>query len=477
MELTPSQLQTKHTIREFELGEGQMKAFNSPARFIAMVAGIQSGKSFTGAVWMMNQVDMYPNDEHLILASTYKVLNQATLKKFEDMLPKGWLKKVKSPDEFYYQILPNKSLGRTGKGRIWVRSAENPNKIEGMTIRSCWFDEAGDAPELAFTNVQGRLSILQGKCLITSTPYTWNWLKEFEEKWRKDTANGTRPGKLSYDYINYPSYQNPMFPMEEYERARISMPQHEFERRYLGLFTRPEGLIYQNFNADLMVKSLQDFASVTESDPLKDVIAGVDWGYRDATVIMVIGITKGGTYWVLDEWYGTEQENSAIADAALGLKKKWNIGYFYADSAYPQSVRAFNSKNIVTIPVKKTKNAQTTTYIKEGIGKIRQLMSESKWYVLDTCENTIKEYGRYRYKTKLLNGVKIVIDEPNDSDSHTMDATRYAVDTHMFIPDENIQVVKHEYNRLDTIFKRIEESEFGETEIDYDSYNDDYLYL
>jgi PBSX family phage terminase large subunit len=449
------------TPKEIKLGPGQFKAFQSKARFIALVAGIQSGKTFAGATWLINQADKYPNDEHLILASSYKVLNQATLRKFEQLAPKGWFKKVKSPEEFYYQILPN-DKGRTGQGRIWVRSAENANKIEGMTLRSCWFDEAGDGPEMAFENVQGRLSIKQGKCLLTSTPYLWNWLKKFEDDWRADTANGTREGELSYDYINYPSSDNPYFPKGEFERAKRALAPHVFERRYLGLFTRPEGLVYSVFDFENCMWSKSRLEMELALDPIHEVIGAVDWGYNDPAAMNVVAITQRGRYILLDEYYQTKQTQSTLVDVARGLKAKWNVKYFYADSAEPKSIRDFNSKGIVTMPVRKVPGQTGTSYINEGISKVRQLMAEGRLIVVDSNRETKRELGAYRYKSKEIGGVKIVIDDPEDADNHLMDVLRYVVDSHYVVAYEKPEA-ETEWNPLDQVFKRLAEKETDDT--------------
>lgn len=461
--------------RSVQLGPGQLKAFTSEARFIALVAGVQSGKTYAGANWMNHQVNLYPNDDHLIIASSYKVLSQATLKKFDELSPKGWYKLHRNPENFYYEILPNKK-GRTGKGRIWVRSAENPNKIEGMTLRSVWFDEAGDSDEVAFTNICARLSIKQGKCLLTSTPYTWNWLKKFEDDWKADTNNGTRSGKLSYDYINYPSYENPYFPMEEYNRMKLVLPEHDFNRRYLGIFTKPEGLIYPNFNPDRMVWNTKRLEEYLKRGGFTEVIAGVDWGYMDPTVISVVGLTKGGRYILLDEHFEVKEDIGDTIAAAKSLRDKWEISRFYCDSEQPAYISKFISDGLQAIPVRKKKPGETaSSYVKGGIGRIRQLMAEDRFTVLDSVTQHLRELQLYRYATKLQSGVRVVVDEPEDKDNHTMDALRYAIDSHWPSVYEVTEVRPE--TMVDRIFKRIEEAHAKEEESDWMGIETDYDYF
>ena len=216
---------------EITLSDFQERAVFSDSRFTAIISGIQGGKTFAGAVWSRMQYDNNPDDDGLICAPTYKILSQSTLPKFfeinKDLKP--YYKESKGIIE-----VPGR------KGVIYIRSTENPNVIEGMTLRWIWPDEAGQMKLQAWINIQGRVSILKGKVFITSTPYLFNWLvTDFYKQWKD--------GNRDYNVVQFRSVDNPYFPQEEFERVKNTMDKRTFERRYCGLFTKMEGLVYDDF--------------------------------------------------------------------------------------------------------------------------------------------------------------------------------------------------------------------------------------
>ncbi len=88
-----------------------------------------------------------------------------------------------------------------------------------------------------------RLSIHQGRVLVTTTPYDLGWLKQkLYDPWRQ--------GRKDIDVISFASIMNPTFPHEEFERARRDLPPWKFSLFYLAKFTRPAGLIYDCFNLE-----------------------------------------------------------------------------------------------------------------------------------------------------------------------------------------------------------------------------------
>src|SRR3990172_41567 len=228
--------------------------------------GFINHNTFVGAVWLLNKIQKYPNDSHLICAPTYKILQQSTLPKFRELVPSTVAK-------FHEQDSVFDIVGGTGK--IYVRSAEDPDTLEGMTLRSAWLDEAGNMKKRVWVIIQGRTSILQGQVFMTTSPYTMNWLYHEVYKPGEDEHK-------DFGVFQWMSIQNPKFPKEEYQRASTTMNATDFARRYKGLWRKREGLVYQQWNPLTMTF---DGSSPV---PIKEVVAGVDWGYQHPAAIAVI---------------------------------------------------------------------------------------------------------------------------------------------------------------------------------------------
>ena len=75
----------------FKYHDYQKKALDSEARFILLQAGIQSGKTMAGAMWLIKEILYYQGKgeiyDYAIVSPTYKLLQQSTLKKFLELAP------------------------------------------------------------------------------------------------------------------------------------------------------------------------------------------------------------------------------------------------------------------------------------------------------------------------------------------------------------------------------------------------------
>ncbi len=119
--------------RTVKLFTSQFEALNFTTQFCAAVAGVQSGKTFLGVHWTGKEIQEFPDKNGIIVAPTYKILQQATLKKFFDIFPE--LRR-------YYKEQKGEINLPTG-GTVFVRSADSPLGIEGITAHWVWLDEGG----------------------------------------------------------------------------------------------------------------------------------------------------------------------------------------------------------------------------------------------------------------------------------------------------------------------------------------------
>src|SRR5262245_27894960 len=122
---------------EFTPHIGQQYTLDSKARFIADITGLQGGKTTGGAIWFLREIyESYKRGERgnwLIAAPTVKILQQSTLPKFREFFPNDWgsWKEQKQCFELAWG------------DSIFVRSTDEPDHLEGMTVRGAWIDEAG----------------------------------------------------------------------------------------------------------------------------------------------------------------------------------------------------------------------------------------------------------------------------------------------------------------------------------------------
>lgn len=393
----------------------QYRAITSDKRFIAIISGIQGGKTFTGSLWEGKQILQYPKDDHLIVSPTYKILNQSTLPKFFENLP-TLQKHYHSGDSVIK--LPE-------GGNVYIRSAENPNTIEGMTLRSAWLDEAGQMKTQAWINIQGRLSIKQGRAFLTTTPYAMNWLfHDFYQQWKKGNSN--------YEVIEFKSADSPFFPKEEYERMKKILTPEMFAMRYEGKFSKFSGLVYKDFDRSINVYSQhKDYKAMHK-------FRTIDFGYNNPFVCLWIAVDYDDNMYVYREHYEAERSTDYHAAKIKAYQVDINgveiepIKQTFGDPSAKQLIADFSNKGIYITPAKND--------VVAGINKVMEKLKPNylglpKLFIHESCKNTIDEFETYSWKPK--DDEKNSADEPIKFADHAMDALKYFVHSYYRPQDEN----------------------------------------
>lgn len=378
----------KPRIRTVNLFEEQGEAFLCQKQYILICCGVQSGKTFTGAVWARNKMQAFGEFNGLISAPTYKILQQSTMDKLFSLFPelRRFYKEQKQVIE-----LP------TG-GHVFIRSADQPLGIEGMTIHWGWLDEYGQSPRLAWTVCRSRVSITRGQLMITTTPYALNWLYEdVYEPWLKHED-------IDIGFFTWPSIRNPYFDKDHYRKEKKRLSPEEFQRRYVGEFTRMEGLVYGDFTSDLIV----------EPQVVKPIytFAGFDFGYTAPAAILVIQKDKDGHYWVVDEFYKTGKTQEELNKECLFYQAKYKVERWYPDIAEPDRIASMRKIGLFCVEEKKDLIA--------GMDKVRALFRQKRLHIFKNCRNLIDELQVYHFKE----GKE---EEPEKTKDHACDALRYAI--------------------------------------------------
>jgi hypothetical protein len=229
---------------------GQSQAWESERRFIAVIAGTQSGKTSFGPAWLWREIQLRGPGDYMVVTPVFPMLELKALPEFRRLFEYTlrFGRYVASPvRRFEFSLGGAKRLfGEDADATtVFFGYAADPESLESATAKGAWLDEAGQKRFKlgSWEAIQRRLSIHQGRALITTTPYDLGWLKQqLWDKWRA--------GDQDIAVINFASTMNPAFPRAEYERARSALPPWKFKMFYKGQFERPAGLIYDSFDME-----------------------------------------------------------------------------------------------------------------------------------------------------------------------------------------------------------------------------------
>lgn len=266
-------------------------------------------------------------------------------------------------------------------------SADQPGKVRGPRRDRLFINEANNVPYETFDQLEVRT-----KEFIF---LDWNPTNEF---WYYDqVANRTDVDHIILTYRDNNALSKEIIDSIEQRKNRRGWWQVYGE----GQLGEVEGKIYRDWQ---IVDEIDHHARLERY--------GLDFGYsNDPTAIVAVYYLNGG--YILDEIsFLKGQSNKQIADTILSQEQQVLV---IADSAEPKSIDDIKSYGVNIQPAEKGPDS-----VRNGIS----LVQEQRISITKRSVNLIKEYRNYLWKTdkdgKILN-------EPEHTYSHSMDAVRYAI--------------------------------------------------
>ena len=402
---------------------GQVKAWQSKKRFVFVLAGTQSGKTTFGPWWLWREIKECGSGDYLAVSPTYDLFK---LKLLPEML--GVFVNTLHIGKYYpSERILEISDPKTGKfsaklssdkmyARVILRSAEAGSKhggagvggLESASAKAAWLDECGmDTFSLeAWEAVLRRLSLSEGRVLGTTTIYNLGWMKsEIYDRWRNQDSN--------IDLVSFESIMNPAFPRSEYNRAYETLPSWKFDMLYRGLFSKPAGMVYHDFDTAVHVVAPFDMPSNWAR------YVGIDPGAINSALIWLAEDKEHDRYFIYRESLEgnmTTQEHTQKALSQPDAKQvvKW-VGGSKSEKQFRLDWEAEGIK--VEEP--------SISDVEAGLDRVTFLLKQKKLYVLSTCRGIIDEFGRYSRKLDAQG--KVTEEIENKSEFHRLDAARYII--------------------------------------------------
>lgn len=370
--------------------------------FAALRGGIGSGKTVGGAIRAVlaacGQVGGRPIQTPnlgVVTAPTYTMLRDASLRTFEEVAGDLLI-------DFNKQQMRATLINGS---EVLFRSADRPDRLRGPNLSWCWLDEAAYYSDKVYPIMVGRLRQFGklGYLWLTTTPKGRNWVyKEFVQT--------KRPNRILFQLRTKDS---PFLDPEIYD-AWVETYVGDFAIQELeGEFIAFEGLIYPEFNRGLHV-------TTRLPERFKTVIAGVDWGFTNPGVILVLGVDSDGRMWLLHEEYRRKLLIDEWANLAKQLKELYRIETFYCDPSEPDYIDKFEAVGCVA---KGADNTVTTGIQAVRARLIARIDGLPRLMIAESAIHTATEFEQYQWMEH-RHGLR---EQPMKVNDHTMDALRYAI--------------------------------------------------
>ncbi len=427
---------------------GQQWTWDADERFVAMLAGTQSGKTVVGPWWLLREIAQRGGGDYLAVTATYDLFKMRMLPMmltvFRDILGIGrwWagdrvIEVKRSPSE------PWKAGKSTDPmwARIILRSADSSGGLEAGTCKAAWADECGQ-DRFRFGSwkaMRRRLAVHEGRALLTTTLYNAGWIKRlFIDPVKNDPGRQTELVELEHGaecernvsgdtcLVQYDSIINPTYPVAEYLAAKGSVPDDEFAMFWRGRAARLRTMIYSNF---------------TDVNVIPSFNPPVEWP-------RFVGVDPKGAY-IAAVWLAWDQDKQQLhlyreykepfgpstrehAQAMLTASKQERVWAWCGGG--PSERQERTDFQAAGIPLK----GPPITDVWGGIRRVNSLFGELGLVVHEKCEQVIDELNTYQRKR---NRAGEMTDKIKDKDTyHLCDSLRY-VCAHLTGPQETEEVI------------------------------------
>lgn len=369
-------------------------------RFWVHIAGRRTGKSYAAAILAFAKL-LEPKQQVMVVAPNFS-LSSIIWDYVTDLIKLMDIEVEKFNQKDKVVKLINGSIFR-------LLSANNRDSLVGRAANLLIIDEAAIIPndEYYTRDLRPALSTFpDSRCLWISTPRgKGNYLYEYYLR-----------GKNEEEYPQWGSAvhtwrANPRLSAKDVEEARRSMTRALYLQEYECEWTTTESQIYEFLNEEKHKGSFQ-------TNKFVEVIGGLDVGYRDENVFVVIGY-DGDKYYIIDEYISKESTTSELASVIQEKIDEWRIDTIYIDSAAQQVKADFAYDYDIYC-----ENAIKS--VNDGISFVQVLVEQDK-LLFDDDGGSHAFHAMSSYKWNPSTDIPKPI---HDWSSHPCDAIRYAIYTH-----------------------------------------------
>jgi len=378
-------------VPRIEVHDVQADFIECRDRYTAYIGGIGSGKTYAGALKAMSQAKR--NTTGLVVAPTYPMLRDATLRTFLDLAGDA--------------ASLNRSEMRVALANgaeILFRSADNPDRLRGPNIHWAWIDEGAMCDALAWDIVIGRLRAdgTAGPCWVTSTPRGRNWLYH-----RLDQMTVFKSRTRDNPYLS------PEFVQSLTDTYAGLFAAQELDAEFVSF----EGLVYDMFDRNVHRQE-------RERTEIRRWLLGVDEGFTNPAVLLAVGVDGDGRLHIAEEWYERQRLQEDHVAAAVEMHQRYHFESVYVDRSAPGLVAALRQAGL---PCR-----EHSARVLEGIREVQNYLAVAddgrpRLTLSQSCPQTLAEFESYVWKERGSAGDKRTVDEPEKVNDHAMDALRYVV--------------------------------------------------
>ena len=373
-----------------ELSDSQYEFIYNDTNHVLFCGGVGSGKTFSGALWVIMMALKYPNCRGLITANTHSQLRKATLAELFSICDMLGVK---------YKYLVNQNRLFIHNSEILCYTMENPDNLAGPTVGYWWADEAAFYKRLAWDKGMARVRDKKGPCnvRVTTTPNGFNWLYEHFVENPADYKQVIYSRTLDNSDNLPDTYVKQL--KEQYD---TKMAAQELDGQFVNMNS---GQVYYSFDRNKHVKEV-------DLRPNDLLMVGLDFNVHPLCGVYIA--KRGSMIYIVDELY---LENSNTFEAAKEIIKSYPHRYMQI-VADETGNRRRTSSNQTDHEIIRRAGLDLVKFrnpgVKDRYNNVNRLFDKNYIKIHPSCKNLIKDLEQLTH------------DNDDDMLSHISDALGYA---------------------------------------------------
>lgn len=268
----------------------QRIVYDASTRFTFLCSGRRFGKTYLSLTRLINWGLERPGGLFYYVAPTYRMAKQIAWVQLKQMVP---------PEVFDRKNETELSVHLVNGSTIYLKGADDPDRLRGVSLSGCVIDEAAYVREDAWTMVlRPALSDQQGPAWFTTTPAGLNW---FAEAW--DAADDDPQASC----FTFNTLEGGQVSAEEIEAARRTLDPRTFSQEYEASFVNLVGRVVPDFCDDNIRDDLEDLGG--------ELIVCAD--FNVSPMHWIIGQKVGNQFHCIDEIHIRETHTDEAASELL----------------------------------------------------------------------------------------------------------------------------------------------------------------
>jgi PBSX family phage terminase large subunit len=307
---------------------------------------------------------------------------------------------------------------------LGANDAKAEPKVRGMTLCLAYGDELTTIPEDFFVQVLARLSVRGAQLFGTTNPDTRaHWLRK-KYLLRGQGKGGS--GELNLRTWHSTLDDNPHLDRQYVRDLKTEYTGLWFKRYIQGLWVAAEGAVFDMFDEDEHVIDVLP-------DMHRWISLGIDYGTRNATAALMLGVSEDGELILSHEWrHDPAVARHQLTDLKLSARlRKWMAGLDAGHGMVgiqPEWLCVDPSAASLRLQLHEDGLLPTLAdnAVLDGIRLVSSLLGSNRLKVHRSCTGLLDELPGYAWDDKAAEKGE---DAPLKVDDHSVDAARYAIAT------------------------------------------------